>query len=351
MRIAYVSDDAGIPVFGTKGASVHVRELSAALAALGHEVVLFARRTEGDRPAGFDLDVRTGAATLRAFRPDAVYERYSLRATRGGELARALGVPHLVEVNAPLADEAAAHRGLRDVAAARRVERQVLLGADAVIAVSTPLATWLERLGVASSRVTVLPNAVDPSRFAGGARRANDLPVVGFLGTLKPWHDVSSLVRAMRGLDARLLVIGDGPERGRLATLAHEVGVDATFTGATPHRDVPRLLAGLDVAVAPYASADVYFSPLKLFEYLAAGCAVVAADAGDIACCVRHGQSGLLYEPGDAGALADALRTLLGNPLLRERLGRAGRAHVRAHHTWERNARAVVDLVGLEEAA
>ncbi|HEV8250790.1 MAG TPA: glycosyltransferase [Gaiellaceae bacterium] len=401
MRIAYVCADQGVPVFGAKGASVHVRELCRALERLGHEVLVVSPRLGDRRPAGFtpavvELPVdpddeaacsllaadgaggpaaarevrallyaaslrRALPGLLRTFGADVVYERYALHGTAGGAAARALGVPHLLEVNAPLSAEQAAHRGLRFAGLARGLERGILQGADRVIAVSRGVRDWLVRSGVAPERAVVLANAVDVDAFALPAdeRAATRVrlglglcPAVGFVGTLKPWHDVATLVRAVAllaraGMEIRLVVIGEGPERAALEGLARVQGVEAAtrFVGSVPHDAVPRYLAALDAGVVPYAaSPSFYFSPLKLFEYLAAAVPVVAADVGDIRHCVRPGATGALYRPGDPLALAEALLEVLLDPARSARIGAAGRAHVRAHHTWNGNAEAVVAL-------
>ena len=399
MRIAYVCCDRGVPIFGRKGASVHVRELCRALGDAGHEVLIVAPRAGGRRPDDFhatlaeltlepedeaacsfiaDDDAAGPAAArevrslvysaglrfrlmslLRDFGADVVYERYALFATAGASAARALAVPHILEINAPLSQEQAVHRGLAFAHAARELERATLRGADRVIAVSRGVAAWAAGSGIEPTRLLVLPNAVDPARFdVGRAERAatrahlgvGDAPVIGFLGTLKPWHDVAALIRATArlvhaGLRARLVVIGEGPERPRLEALVQAEGVGAltTFVGAVAHDDVPRYLSALDVAAVTYdAEPGFYFSPLKLFEYLAAARPVVAAAAGDIAHCIRDGVTGLLYPPGDVRALADALLALISDSERAERLARAGREHVRAHHTWAGNAHTVV---------
>jgi len=381
MRIAYISADFGVPVFGTKGASIHVRELTRALCRLGHEVVILTPRADGARPPGFDVPVhelppphatgdrerlvrgygrhlrRRSLDHLRAFAPDAVYERYSLFGTGGLHLARDLDVPLLLEVNAPLAAEQARYRDLDAAASALRVERAVLRSADRVLAVSSGVERWLCELGVDRGRVTVVPNGVDRDRFRPNARaraeirEALDLHgiVVGFVGTLKPWHDVLTLVRALALFGAserpRLVVIGHGPERKRLAAAAEDAGVRATFTGAVPHESVPAYLSTLDVAVTPYAAAEnFYFSPLKLVECLAVAVPVVAADIGDIGHCVRPGETGWLYEPGDESALAAAIRAVLADPVGAAAVAAAGRAHVCSEHTWEQAAFAVAEL-------
>src|SRR4029077_7872 len=106
----------------------------------------------------------------RAFEPDVVYERYSLFGTGGAHLARDLAVPLLLEVNAPLAARAGRYRSLERVESALRVERTLLRSADRVLAVSSGVARWLDRIGVDEQRVSVVPNGVDPDRFRPSTR-------------------------------------------------------------------------------------------------------------------------------------------------------------------------------------
>jgi glycosyltransferase involved in cell wall biosynthesis len=403
VKIAYLCSDPGVPVWGDKGASIHVRELSRSLRGLGHEVTVIAARIGGHAPPGHEVpivglepeplderlvallrtdpsagkavsrDVRAILAAvslrrralplLRSLRPNLIYERHALFGTAGIAVARELGVPLILEVNAPLSQEQERHRGLAYGATAREIERTVLRSADHVVAVSSALERWVVSAGVRAERVRMLPNAVDLARFKPGsvdryAVRAQfglaDEPVVGFLGTLKSWHDVPTLVRAMALLRHRtpalhLLVVGDGPERQRLEELARSQGIaDATtFTGPVPHTDVAAYIGAFDVAVVPYGPTQTsYFSPLKLFEYFAAGRPVVAADVGDIGHCVRPGETGLLYPPGDAETLAGAISGLLADRARAGSLARAGRQHVGAYHTWEGNARVVAELAG-----
>jgi glycosyltransferase involved in cell wall biosynthesis len=401
VKIAYLCTDPGVHVYGNKGASIHVRELTRWLQRLGHHVMVLAARTGGPTSPGYDLpiealepepldeqllsslrtdpsagkavagDIRSILAAaslrrqalplLRSLDPDLVYERYALFGTAGVAIARELGLPLILEVNAPMSQEQQRHRGLGYSATAREVERTVLRSTHHVVAVSSALADWVVASGVAPEDVTVLPNAVDPARFEPGRVDPDAIrsrlglgaePVVGFLGTLKPWHDVATLVRAIALLGRRtpaprLLLVGDGPERERLEGLARSQGISeaVTFTGAVPHAAVAGYVRAFDVAVVPYGRArGLYFSPLKLFEYLAAGRPVVAADIGDIGRCISHGETGLLYPPGDAEALAGAIGALLSDRARAGSLARAGREHVVAYHTWEGNARLVLEL-------
>ncbi|SFG27028.1 Glycosyltransferase involved in cell wall bisynthesis [Palleronia marisminoris] len=378
MRIAYVCTDPGIPIFGTKGASIHVQEMLRAFLALGADVTLISPRIEGEPPkdlAGIaqchltpvakgDPETRARAslalnaeveALLGKSAADLVYERHALYAHAGMEAARALGVPGILEVNAPLIEEQARHRTLVLPDAAERSARRSMAAARTICAVSPAVAEHCRTLGAQS--VEVVPNAISPARFP--LRPSADGPfTLGFVGSLKPWHDVGTAIEALAILrkgpvpDARMLIVGDGPERACLANQAQRLGVDRAveFVGAVPHAAIPAFLERMHVGVAPYAaSANFYFSPLKLYEYMAAGIAVVASRVGHLPDVVSDGVTGVLVPPGDAPALAAALADLAASPEDRIALGAAARADVMAHRTWDGVAAHVLRLAGLSD--
>src|SRR5262249_29411154 len=135
---------------------------------------------------------------------------------------------------------------------------------------------------------------------------------------------------------ARLLIVGDGPERGSLADRSTDLGLvdEVVFTGAVSPSEVPAFLASMDVALAPYPNlARFYFSPLKVYEYMAAGLPVVASCIGQLEELIEPGVNGLLVPPGDAKALQAALQTLRTDAGLCRRLGDAARAKVLHKHT------------------
>lgn len=379
MRICYAVADGGVPVFGNKGASVHVRELVRALGQ-EHTVDLFCVSL-GNRQ--YDLPVRNLHASTRAAyidgdptsardrariatvaavkeavhqaarteRYDLVYERYALFSDVGASVADAYDVPFLLEVNAPLIAERQRVESLPLAGQAHETERAVFRRADAVLAVSEAMAEYVRGVGADSNRVHVVPNGVDAGLFSSAisVREAreriglNGELVIGFVGSLKPWHGVDLLLEAFAQAARhgwRLLVIGDGPERARLEAQARFLGCQeqVIFTGPISHHDVPPYVAAMDIAVAPYRTVpDFYFSPLKLFEYLAAGKPVIASRIGQIAVVIRHGENGYLVRPDDVQSLAAALEGLAVDEGLRKHLaGGASDGLVTWHQTAER---------------
>ncbi|HEY3242200.1 MAG TPA: glycosyltransferase family 4 protein [Phycisphaerae bacterium] len=391
MRLLYVCNDFGIAPSGTKGSSVHLRAITRALANLGHEVLLLSpREGPGDdhparcllppgcppgdestrllaqylaehgfestfaqelRPLMYSAWVRDRALeALRDQHVDAVLERLALFSTVGGDLADALDVPLVLEVNAILTEEARAFRRLQLAELGESIETRLLQRADALAAMSEALAERLVARGVRPQRVQVIPNGVDleafaetpPHRACRAALGLRDEFVVGFVGSLKVWHGVDILITAFAKLTqedpaARLLIVGTGPMEHELRSTARSLGIEGAviFTGNVEHPGVPALLRAMDVAVAPFRSIDgFYFSPIKLFEYMAAGVCVIASRLGQIRQVIEDGVSGLLCRPDDALDLLAKLQRLRQSPELRSRLAANAFNVVRRRYTW-----------------
>ncbi|GAB4374652.1 MAG: glycosyltransferase family 4 protein [Elainellaceae cyanobacterium] len=385
MRIAYVCADPGIPVFGQKGCSIHVQEVIRAFQQLGATVELFATRIGGEPPADLAAvkvhrlpEIPKGEPAIReqvaiAINPDLrlelelagpfdlVYERYSLWSYSAMEYAQSVGIPGVLEVNSPLITEQATHRGLSDRAGAERVAQRVFQAAMALVAVSREVKIYLSQF-VTDDRIHVIPNGVNPDRFPLSLQPS--LPsvpnqfTVGFVGSLKPWHGLPVLIDAFDRFyqqvpSARLLIVGHGPERARLEADLRDRGLEAAvhLTGAVAPTAIPGLLASMDVAVAPYREqTDFYFSPLKVYEYMAAGLPVVTSQIGQLPDLITPDVNGILCSPGDAAALADALLHLWRSPNQRDRLGQAARQTVLQTHTWNKIARQILQLAGLTPA-
>jgi glycosyltransferase involved in cell wall biosynthesis len=290
---------------------------------------------------------------------DLVYERYSLWSYAAMEYARARSLPALLEVNAPLIEEQAEFRGLVDRAGAVASARRVFEAAKVLFAVSDEVASYLDGFNETRGKVHVVPNAVNPERFPEGLRPSLPAPpgtfTVGFAGSMKPWHGVGDLVAAFAQLQGqsgnnRLLLVGDGPARAQLEAQVRAEGLAERvhFTGARQPAEVPGLLASMDVAVAPYRPLpQFYFSPLKVYEYMAAALPVVASAVGQLKQLIEPEVNGLLVPPGDVPALARALERLRKDPEKRALLGRAARHRVLAYHTWDGIARRIFEVTGL----
>ena len=405
MKILYLCTDASLDLTGRSGASVHISAFVRALAELGHEVIVLCTRVGSPRSLETELHaevrpvpltawnqglahaIRAGQRLLgrptrknpdavralhnlrffkaaadaaRKFHPDFIYERYSLWGTVGLRLAKDRSIPLVLEVNAPLTYEQERYRAsLTCPPLARWVERRIWRKAGLLLAVSEPLRSQLQRAGVQPERIRVLPNAVNPGLFHLGldgkpVRERFKLDgrfVVGFVGTFKRWHGVDLLLAAFQDLhradpSTHLLLVGDGPLRPRFEQEVQKAGLQdaVTFAGGVAHQDVPHYLAAMDVAIAPYpAIEDFYFSPLKVFEYMAAGRAVVASRIGQVAEVVVDGVTGLLFEPGNRAGLVDSIQRLQKDAVLRNELGR--RASACSVRTWSQNAAQIIDWV------
>lgn len=398
MNVAYICSDPGVPIFGRKGCSIHTQEVIRAMLKVGCRIDLLATRLEGTPIAGLPVSrihqlpsLQSGLleerekASMQANRAlwetltrlhlqefgaqgsmgnrgqangregffNFIYERYSIWSFAGMQFAAAHGIPGVLEVNAPLIEEQQQHRGLVNREAALQASRHAFRAARALVAVSDQVADYLDGYPEARGKILVVPNGIDPARFI---RLSPAVPnplqefVIGFVGSLKPWHGLSILARAFAEFHkthrrSRLLIVGEGIERSVFANALRQENVieHVQFAGAVPPEEVPRYLASMNVAVAPYPALNgFYFSPLKVFEYMAAGLPVVASRIGQLEKIIESGVTGVLVPPGNPTACAAAMLELWQNPERARQMGEKGRALVIAHYTWEQNVRRIL---------
>ncbi|HUF92976.1 MAG TPA: glycosyltransferase family 4 protein [Candidatus Limnocylindria bacterium] len=215
----------------------------------------------------------------------------------------------------------------------RLLERLAVRTADRVVVTAAAAGEYLVREhGVDPARVRVVPNAIDVVRFAPDSAAARATGRVIFVGRLAPEKNLGALVEAVaRVPGARLRLVGEGPERATLEAAARRAGAEVEFTGTVANDAVPRLLNDAAVFALP---SQYEGQPKALLEAMACGLPVLGADVPGIREAVRHGDTGWLCAP-DADGLAHALRALLGDARLRERLGRQARAAIEREHALE----------------
>jgi glycosyltransferase involved in cell wall biosynthesis len=399
LKIGYLCSDVDIPLLGHEGCSVKIREFTDALIEMGHDVfvmcnwlgegkgVTLKARAYHVEPRGLDAaawklleeeqkvvehelerDLKSlhfnhwmqteGAAIIEREKPDLLYEVYSLFGYAGVALRRRYDIPLVLEVNAPLVQEQAGYSKFPFTRTADALEPEIFRGADVVIGVSDWVRRFVIERGAEPSRVFAFPNGVG-EHFCGeldgeAVRQRHGLVgkrVVGFVGSFHWWHDVEGLLAAHAQLaktdpDLRLLLVGHGPERKQAEGVAERLGVTSSvvFTGNVSHDQVPQYVAAMDVAAAPFRSQlgnELYGSPMKLFEYMAAGAASITTDIGQIRDIIRHGENGWLCPPDDHGKLAEGIAALLYTPGLAKRIGATAREEILTTLTWP----AVIDKI------
>ena len=364
------------------GQYVHVEEMIHALRALGHEVIIVAPAAMENEDFGADagavawmkrhlpkwiyelLELSYSLLAywrlrraVREHRPDCLYERYNLLLPAGVWLKRRYGLPMLLEVNAPLFEERARYDGLSLKRLARWSEAYAWRGADFALPVTRVLGAKVIAAGVPESRIRVIPNGINLERFGAApdtaeAKRALGLEgrlVLGFTGFVRDWHGIDSVIDLIAhdsgAAPRHLLMVGDGPARAGLEAQAIRLGVSdrVTFTGVVNRDEVARYVAAFDIALQP--AVVEYASPLKLFEYLMLGRAIVAPAQANIMEVLRDGDNAVLFDPARIGALAEAIERVSRDSELRQRIARGARAAIDEQGlTWQRNAERVIAL-------
>lgn len=364
------------------GQYVHIEEMINALREQGHEIVIVAPPSAETEDFGSDagpvallkrylpkwfyeimelgyslVAYRRLAAAVRQHKPDVLYERYNLFLPAGIWLARKYKLPMLLEINAPILEERAKYDGLALTGLARWSQAYAWRKADMVLPVTEVLADIVASYDVPREKIVVIPNGINATRFPGvpdvaAAKRALGLEhclVLGFTGFVRDWHGLDKVIAMIAqdqpGQLRHLLVVGDGPERANLEAQARALGIAerVKFTGIIARDDVAKYVAAFDIALQPAVVA--YASPLKLFEYLALGKAIVAPAQPNITEILQADGNAVLFDPKDRDGMANAVARLCADDALRVKVAAGARASIAEQQlTWHANAERVVGL-------
>ncbi|HPR87835.1 MAG TPA: glycosyltransferase family 4 protein [bacterium] len=367
------------------GSAIKPMELFAALRKMGHDVELvWFKDQPGGPPAGtlkrslrdffkrhlaflvHDLKLllenrkfaRIEAAKVAAFKPDILMARLDLYLYSAIKTARKFDLPVIIEADSPPLYEALhfQRQYWRIPAIPRLIERWVLRHADFSVMQSRELQRWfLDQHKLDPERTAVVCNGADADKFSPQpAARAladrfglNGGPVLGFIGSMSAWHGIDNLLRIVQAIVAkypqtRFLLVGSGggqekPIRRYLEK--HGLTRHVIQTGYVAHAEIPDYLQLMDVVLAPYPNLPFfYYSPVKVFEYMAAGKAVVTTRIGQLARIIRDGWDGVLCPPNDLEAFISAISGLLEDPEIAREMGRHARESIIQQHTWKHKA-------------
>ncbi|OOG50987.1 glycosyltransferase family 4 protein [Rhodanobacter sp. C01] len=384
MRILYHHRTRGRHVEG-----VHIRGIVHALRELGHEVTLMsfpgadpehepaAQAASGrGRLAGaiarlpgvlfemlelgynFVTLLRMSAA-IRRLRPQLIYERYSLFLFATVWLARRRGIPLVLEINDSALVERV--RPLRLRGLARRIEGWCLRNCTGLVFISTYFRAQAEAAYGAIAPSVISPNAADlvrfdPGRFDRVRMRAErglaDRVVCGHIGVFAHWHGVDAFVDAIATRLAEapqlaLVLVGDGRTLPVVRALVAERGLAGRvlLPGRVAHDEIAAWIACMDYAVLP--DSNQYGSPMKLFEFMAMGVAVVAPDYAPVAEVIRDGQTGWLFPRRETDVCVQRVLDLAAREDERHRVGAAARDYIARERQWRNNAEQLLTLLPL----
>ncbi len=293
---------------------------------------------------------------MQIFRPHLIYERYSLHNVAGTLAAKTCNIPLLLEVNSPLAYEKEKYDKLVFQKLARNTEKWIFSNADKVMAVSNVLRKYLIEIGIPSEKIYVIPNGVDIKRFCSNNKTIeirnryglDGKTIIGFCGFFKKWHNLEMLLEIINEIKNRnlnLVLIGDGPELESLKKYVQEHVLQdyVIFVGRVSRQEIPEYIDIFDIALLP--SITSYASPLKIFEYMAMGKAIIAPRMENIEEVLVDSSNALLFAPNNKSELKDAIHKLVSSPELRGKLGNNAKQDIfKKGYLWKNNVERVVKI-------
>ena len=286
------------------------------------------------------------------FKPDIIYERYNLYQPAGVIVARLFKLPLLLEINAPLADERKKYSNLSLPRLASYVENFTWKHAGALLPVSDVLSKIvINNSGVPESRTHVIHNGINKnilsSVFSDKPESHGDTITIGFVGFINKWHRLDLVIEAISEFptkNIKFICIGEGDIKKDLEDLVikRNVSDKVEFKGLIDRGEIFHYIKEFDIALQP--SVTPYASPLKLFEYMAAGCLIVAPRTDNI-CEILNDENAILFDMNNERDFTIKLKQCIDNIKSYDSL----RINVKEtigikKFTWQDNASAVIRI-------
>ena len=390
MKILYYSSHPNLSLNASSGPGTHMREMINAFRELGHEVLpiimggredlkvksqkskiksstqllkkfipgILWRTAKEIKLLNFDKQAeKILEKKIKKFNPHLVYERGAYMQLSGVNVVSALKIKHIIEINAPYLEEV--YQFEQSATLLKRkaiaIEKQQIQKSNKVVVVSSPLNEYYSQYTDDINKIVVVPNGIDAKKMqVDSILKENILKkydllnktVIGFVGSIFPYHGVDLLIKAVAALykehqNIALMIVGDGmiiPELKKLSEELNILGI-THFTGSIPHKEVPCYIDAMDITVLP--QTNYFCSPVKIFEYGVLGKAIICADTPAVRDVMENNKDGLLIG-STINDLTAALKKLLSDPATRKIMGECFKTKVHEKYTWHTHAQTIL---------
>lgn len=308
--------------------------------------------------------LREEISILHKDKPDLLIARLETNIFSPPIVSKVFDLPYIAEVDSPVMYEIR-HFNKNYYLPYRlldRMEKDFILKADRAFCVSNQLKQYFVKRGIPSHQLEVIPNGADITRFHPDKvndefRRKHHMDskiIVGFVGSFHYWHGVEKLMGLIEAVltnykNAGFILVGKGgPMHQQLQSHIQSKGYTnrVLMTDYIPHDQIPDIIHAMDIVLAPYPDLPFfYYSPVKVYEYMACGKPVVTSEIGQISEIIQDHQNGMLCKPGCIDSFSAAIGELIRSPDLRQRIGETAFLTIRNKHTWKHRAEQLCDLV------
>lgn len=296
-----------------------------------------------------------------------IWEKHDLFYGPGKKLSQKLNIPLISYVHAPVVWEASKWGVKRYIWGKwlEKIEAKSLKRADLVAVVSEEVKIKVLTMGIPEEKILISPMAVDPQLFLNKddlsqvikeKYNLQDKFVIGWTGSFRKFHGLDHVIKAFKNILSKypftvLMLIGDGAERKKCELLAEELEIrdKIIFTGRLPFLEMPQYVSLFDLAVVSAKSGkDFHYSPLKLREYMAAGKAVLAPNAGEILYVFKDEENVKLFEAGNITSLETGMLFLIENREVKQKIANQGKKKILHSGTWDQELKKALDILKIE---